>query len=111
MKTGGHLKIVSMGTKVLGVRLEGNPKNPEPEHFRVTIPGATVDITRTTDNKYWVHVHVNHSGANSWEPEEQEARIIEARLDINGMHAGQEDIGDFKNPGLYHLAVKVGLVG
>lgn len=30
-KTGAHLRIESLGTNVLGVKLEGNHKKPEPE--------------------------------------------------------------------------------
>lgn len=43
MKTGGHLKIRSMGENALGVTLEGNPNKPEPIHFRVCSPGGDVE--------------------------------------------------------------------
>jgi hypothetical protein len=54
-----HLKIQRFGSQAIGVRLEGNPKKPEPQHFRVYLPFGDVDITRTTDDEYWVHIRRN----------------------------------------------------
>ena len=72
-------------------------------------PGGAVSVVRTNDGDYWVHVAV----ANRWndpqglEFDHELARITDARLDITGKHASQVDAGDFKDPGLYHLAVRV----
>jgi len=108
MRTGSHLKIVPMGTNVLGVRLEGNPQKPEPDHFRIVFPGGDLEVVRCSENAdYWVHVRVNHRGSTSWDPESEEARIAAARLDINGKNVNEANIGDFNNPELYHLAVRV----
>jgi hypothetical protein len=108
MKTGAHLKIKSYGDAVLGVELEGNPKKPEPDHFRVYFPGGDVDITRTTDNEYWIHVHVNCKESTSYNPMEPTGFIKDARLDITDISASEANIGDFDNPNLYHLAFRVG---
>ena len=107
MNTGKHLKIVSMGDSVLGVKLEGNPQKPEPIHFRATFPGGDVDIVRTTDNKYWIHVRVNNKLASSYNPVEPTARIINARLDQSDKHSIDSNVGDFNRPELYHMAVLV----
>lgn len=107
MKAGSHLRIESMGDAVMGVRLEGNPRKPEPDHFRVVIPGGDVDITRCTDGTYWVHVRVNNPAHPSFVFDDAPGRITDARLDIAGKHASECDVGDFGNPGLYHLAVKI----
>ena len=96
-----------MGDNVLGVRLEGNPRKPEPDYFRVTFPGGDVDITRTTDNEYWIHVRVNRP-ADGDSPDREMARFVDARLDIQGKHATESDLGDFDHPDLYHVAVRVG---
>lgn len=29
-----------------------------PEHF-IKFPGGHIGVTRTTDNRYWIHVHLN----------------------------------------------------
>jgi len=41
-------------------------------------------------------------------PRMAEGRFVDARLDLKDRHAGQEDIGDFNDPALYHLAVRLG---
>ncbi len=105
---GKHLKVSSMGTDVLGVRLEGNPKKPEPTHFRVAFPGGDLEVTRTTVGDYWVHVRVNKAG-DAHGPHEHVASLTDARLDLADRHAGDVDMGDFDDPNLYHLAVRVTL--
>lgn len=41
--------------------VEGDPKKPEPPHVAmIEFPGGNVNVTRTTDNKYWIHIHLNH---------------------------------------------------
>lgn len=108
MRTGSHLKIKAMGDNVLGVELEGNQNRPEPIHFRVCFPGGDVDIVRTTDDDYWVHVRVNHEDHGMFNPgEDIPARIIDARLDLTNEHTANVNVGDFNNPNLYHLAIRV----
>ena len=103
-----HLRLQRFGGDVLGVRLEGNPKKPEPLYFRVYLPFGDVDITRTTDNEYWIHVRRNEAKDLVAMPKAIEGEFKDARLDLNDRHAGEEDIGDFRNPALYHLAVRLG---
>jgi len=95
-----------MGDNVLGVTLEGNPKKPEPIHFRVVLPFGDVDIVRTTDNNYWVHVRTNRPD-NGGDPHRVFGIFTNARLDIIGKHAAETDTGDFKDPNLYHCAVRI----
>lgn len=108
MKTGSHLKIKSMGDNAMGVKLEGNPQKPEPIYFRVMFPGGDVDIVRTTDDEYWIHIHVNNNNSTSYDPMEPEARIVDARLDIADRGITETNMGDFNNPNLFHLAVRIG---
>jgi hypothetical protein len=85
--SGKHLKLRSMGDHVIGVELEGNPKKPEPEHFRVMFPGGDVDIVRTTDNDYWVHLRVDRPQDGD-DPERTDwGRIVDARVDSLKQHA------------------------
>lgn len=107
MKTGGHLKIEPMGDAALGVRLEGNRKKPEPIHFRVTFPGGNVDVVRTTDDQYWVHVCVHHRDHGAFDPDSPEGRIVDARLDILDRNTSEVDVGEFNSPNLYHAAFRI----
>lgn len=100
------MKIRRMGDMVLGVELEGNPKKPEPEHFRVMFPGGEVDLARLDDGSYWVHLRVNRPD-DGWDPDRVFAKITDARLDILDKHAADCDPGDFANPKLYHVALHV----
>lgn len=113
-KTGGHLKIQSLGDAVLGVVLEGNPRKPEPASFRVHFPGGCVEIARCSDGlSYWVHTVVDtpeRLAAHDPESDRPPARISEARLHIEGKHSGEVDLGDFGDSGLYDCALKVELL-
>jgi hypothetical protein len=39
--------------------------------------------------------------------ETETARIVNARLDQHGKHAADSDLGDFNNPSLYHVAMRI----
>ena len=106
MKTGSHLKIRKMGDNVMGVRLEGNPKKPEPIYFRVVLPFGDVDIVRCSDNSHWVHTRINHRDDNG-DPDRNFGRFVDARIDVTDKHASDCDSGDFSNPNAYHIAVKI----
>jgi hypothetical protein len=101
-----RLKVTDFGSQVQGVTLKGDRRHPEPESFRVKFPGGDVDVTRTTDDEYWIHVRVNRP-ENTIDEDEPNGRIVDARLDIVNKHASQTKVGDFENPGLYHLAVRI----
>ncbi len=49
-------KIQNYGTNAQGITVTGNPHNQEPELIIIKLPFGEVEITRTTDNNYWVHV-------------------------------------------------------
>jgi hypothetical protein len=108
MKTGAHLKIQSMGDNVLGVRLFGNPQQPEPGEFRVCFPGGDLSVTRCTDGTYWAHVRVEHEGHPAEVPDDiVPSRIVAARLDLLDKHTSEANVGDFNNPNLYHVAFRI----
>ena len=102
--------IKKMGDAVWGVRLEGNPENPEKPYFRVCFPGGDIDISRTTNGEYWIHLRVDRpeSGMHI-AGETKTAHITDARLDAHGKHASEMDQGDFNDPNLYHVALRVKL--
>jgi len=42
------------------LHIEGNPEKPEAAHAgMIKFPGGNVNVTRTTEGKYWVHICVN----------------------------------------------------
>lgn len=99
-----RLKIKSFGTDVEGIELKGDPRNPEPDHARIAFPGGDVDVTRTTDNEYWVHISVNRSDISSYDPCSATAEIVNARADSKLETIDlQETLRD-----CYHFAVRVG---
>ena len=104
---GQHLKVQDMGTDVRGVKLKGDRRNPEPIHFRVMFPGGDVDIVRTTDDDYWIHIRVNHKDDGADPDRVLDAKITDARLDLLSKPVQQVDVGDFNDPSLYHLAVRI----
>ena len=93
-----RLCVEQMGEVVQGVRLRGDPRNPEPMHFRVVLPFGDVDVARCSDGSYWVHVRID----------EGEGAVTDGRVDLRGRHATECDAGDLGHPDLYHLAVRVG---
>ena len=101
-------RIVSLGTNVYGVILKGDPNDPEKESFRVSFPFGDVDVMRTTDDQYWVHVRVNREGVGTHNPDDPQGVITGGRLDLVGRHTNEVDLGEFDDPDLYHLAVQVG---
>lgn len=106
-KTGGHLKIIEMGDNVLGVRLLGNPKKPEPIYFRVVFPGGDVDVVRTADGKNWVHIRIDHPEGDHRHVDDglKDGFLSGARLDVAGKGVNDADLGDMNDDDLYHLAI------
>ncbi len=103
-----RLQVESMGDDAQGVRLRGDRRSPEPIHFRVSFPGGDVEIVRASEGDgagYWVHVRVNDKP--ELEAGEVHGRLADARLDVRSMHASETSAGDFANPGLYHVALRI----
>ncbi len=102
-----------MGDAVLGVRLHGDPRRPEPDSFRVHFPGGVVDLERCTDGSYWVHViaDLKQVVEDREGPQEEHGRpyskITEARLHSTEKSTAKMDLGDFESPGLYDVALRV----
>lgn len=99
------LKVVAMGDEVQGVRLHGDRRDPEPTHFRVTTPFGDVDVARTTDDDYWIHVRVNRP-QDGGDPERPRGRITAARIDSFTPDV-EFPAGALADGGLYHLAVRI----
>lgn len=107
MRTGSHLKIESFGSAVLGVRLLGNPKLPEPDEFRVSFPGGDISIARLDDGSYWAHIRVEHAKNDFRAGNEPSYHVGQGRMDCYGKHSSECDLGETNNPDLYHVAIKI----
>ena len=82
------------------VYIEGDKTKPEKAETIIKFPTGEVSIMRTTDDKYWVHFHVNKN-----EQGEPTTKLSKARLDITGLDVNNASTGDFAHPDLYHLAI------
>lgn len=106
-----RLKVTRFGESAEGIQLTGDPKSCEPDHVRIAFPGGDLEIVRATDGKqpdYWVHIRINHPKDGMDVPgETMHGKLCDARLDIHGKSLHLTKVGDFKHPGLYHVAIRV----
>ena len=84
--------------------IEGDPAKPEAAHAgMIKFPGGNVNVVRTSDNEYWVHVCVNHpDGGFTIKGETITAELKSGRVDIMG--EGVKGL----NPNMDHLAFLIG---
>ena len=75
------LRVTAAGEKAQQVELRGDPRNPEPDHFRVVFPGGDVDLARCDDGSYWIHVRVDRPRDGGDDGDEG---IIQVDYRING---------------------------
>lgn len=62
-------KVIHSEDSVM-IELRGNRKNPEPHTAVIRFAGGEVEVSRTSDGKFWAHLHVNES-----------AELIDSRVD------------------------------
>lgn len=110
MKT---LSVRQASGQVQEVILRGDRRDPEPLHFRVRFPGGEFEITRTTDDDYWIHVYVNTEGREGWNAAAVLGQMTEIRFDEMAEAApeARDEIKDAVNllplADVYHMAVRV----
>lgn len=95
--------LVPIKTKTAETENQALAEGELTESFFVKFPGGNVQIIRTTDDAFWVHVQVNRSPLEG----EEAGRIKSARLDCVNKPVEQMDVGDFNNPGLYHIGILI----
>ena len=101
------IKVESAGDDALMVRILGDRRQPEPSTFIVQFPGGEVEIARTSDDKYWVHVRPN-TADDFLVSEGAKGRLARARVDHaipGGFVTDGEEIGFA--PSAAHVAVLV----
>lgn len=64
-------KVVHSDDSVL-IKFHGNRNNPEPGTAVIEFPGDHVEVSRTSDGRYWAHVEVKKA-----------ENIQESRIDYN----------------------------
>lgn len=52
---------VTHSTDGVCVTFKGNPKSPEPSLGVIKFPGGNVEVSRTTDGKYWAHISIDNA--------------------------------------------------
>jgi hypothetical protein len=94
VKRDSHLKIEKFGDSYSGIRLKGNPLQPETDHFGIKFPGGEIYVVRTKKGDYWAHVNVDRDERGTWQGEV----VSERRDEYDHPKYGKQ---------LYHLAVRV----
>jgi hypothetical protein len=57
---------------------------------------------------YWIHVRVDRPSDSTDDGERVNGVVLDARADVHGKHASETPVEYLGDPGLYHLAVRVG---
>ena len=103
-----RFKLERFGTDAEGVTIKGDRQHPEPSSFIVRLPFGTVEISRCSDDSYWVHTIANREGVAFFNPgEDTEGALVDARLHATGQHSADMNLGDFTNPELYDAAIRI----
>lgn len=103
-----RLQVFNLGTECQGVKLESDPRNPEPLQFSVQFPGGEVRVCRQENGDYWCHVTAfkpQHFDGS----ERDMGEFVDSRIDCLAKHACETIGGDFASPDCYHVAVRVSL--
>jgi hypothetical protein len=104
-----RLKITTFGTDCEGILLQGDPRKPEPIHTQIVFPGGKIEVTRTTDGDYWAHISRDCERSGFFVPSRDvEGEFTAARLDMGDKSTSQAILGDFANPTLYHVGIRIG---
>ena len=65
--------------------IKGNKTNPEPEHHEFRFPGGSVNVQRTGNDEYWVHVEVVRADKvlDDVPSHSKPGKIVEGRMDTS----------------------------
>lgn len=103
-----RLKLRGFGTDAEGIRLQGDPRSPEPTYTILKFPGGELSVTRLTEGagpyECWVHLTLDRP-----EPADPGPRgvLVDARVDVHGRHVNEVPAGILEDPDLYHVAFRV----
>lgn len=88
--------------------ITGDVKNQEPAHVSVRFPGGECTIVRCSDSDdYWIHfTRFRDKDCTEGAPRIK-GRMVDARIDNEHKHTSECRVGDFGDPGTYHIAVRI----
>ncbi len=70
----------------------------------IKFPGGHVEISRTSDNRYWVHVAVNPPDSMEGQP----GQVQDARIDAVGRYVDDSVAAELAKPDFSHMAILIG---
>lgn len=86
--------------------LHGNPKKPEPAQHIIMFPGGSIEVSRTENDEYMVHIAVNHKEiVDGTTTLAKRGDVVSSRLDYDYPHNVIGTIPNIAN--LNHLAIRV----
>ena len=91
--------------------ITGNPKNCEPAHVSVRFPGGEITIVRASeglDADYWAHFTRFRPDDCTEGVNRIAGRLVDARIDNENKATSECSVGDFGDPGTYHVAIRIG---
>lgn len=98
-----------MAATTKAINLKGNPKNPEPTTHIITFPGGSIELSRTSDNEYWVHMAV-HKGQIIKDIDNMSLKgtVVDARVDrIYPFGSSSEEFPNLDQ--IQHIAIRIGV--
>ena len=83
--------------------IKGNKASPEPEHHEFRFPGGSVNLQRTSNNEYWVHIEIvkEDSVCSEISSHSKAGKLIEGRADT------MTGVVDVPVSGVNHIAFLV----
>lgn len=74
----------------------------------VKFPGGHIELTRTSDNKYWVHVGINHPDDPRVTHEgEKPGKVVNVRIDARGRYTFDTILNEIVEDDVEHIAFLV----
>ena len=90
-------------------KLYGDPQNPEPAQHIILFGGGSIEVSRTENEDYWVHIAVNKK--ESLQEDYFNCKlgnIIESRIDRAYPHNLEKGIQDIDSlDEVEHIAVRI----
>lgn len=73
---------MNKATTVKAIHLKGDPRKPESAVHIITFPGGSIELSRTSDDEYWVHMAVNKKEiVNDIPSQSKRGIVVDTRVD------------------------------
>ncbi len=88
------------------INLKGNPNSPEPATHIITFPGGSIELSRTSENDYWVHMAVYKGVPLQEVPSmSRTGNVIDTRIDRVHPSVVVDEIPDKET--IEHIAIRI----